>query len=67
MIGYAVAGAFLGMSHFDLPYHLIVILVLAAKFSGVLDKVPQGSIANGMGVVPHPSARWAKSNAWQRE
>lgn len=67
LVGYAVAGAFLGMSHFDLPYHLMVILVLTAKFSGLLDKVPQGSIANGMGVVPHASARWAKSNAWQRE
>ena len=38
LIGYATAGAFLGMSHFDLPYHLMIILVLAAKFSGVLEK-----------------------------
>ena len=30
LIGYAVAGAFLGMSHFDLPYHLMIILILAA-------------------------------------
>ena len=38
LIGYATAGAFLGMSHFDLPYQLMIILVLAAKFSGVLEK-----------------------------
>ena len=38
LIGYATAGAFLGMSHFDLPYHLMIILVLAAKFSGLLEK-----------------------------
>jgi probable O-glycosylation ligase (exosortase A-associated) len=40
LIGYAAGGAFLGMAYFDLPYHLMIILVLAAKFSGVLDKVP---------------------------
>jgi probable O-glycosylation ligase (exosortase A-associated) len=38
LIGYAAGGAFLGMSYFDLPYHLMVILVLAAKFSGVLER-----------------------------
>ena len=38
LIGYATAGAFLGMSHFDLPYHLMILLVVAAKFSGVLEK-----------------------------
>lgn len=38
LIGYAAGGAFLGMSYFDLPYHLMIILLLAAKFSGVLEK-----------------------------
>jgi hypothetical protein len=27
-IGYAVGGAFLGLAYFDLPYHLMAILVL---------------------------------------
>jgi len=40
LIGYAAGGAFLGMSYFDLPYHLLIILLLAAKFSGVLEKQP---------------------------
>ena len=40
LIGYAAGGAFLGMSYFDLPYHLMIILVLTAKFSGVLEKQP---------------------------
>lgn len=40
LIGYAAGGAFLGMGYFDLPYHLMIILVLAAKFSGVLEKRP---------------------------
>ena len=40
LIGYAAGGAFLGMGYFDLPYHLMIILVLTAKFSGVLEKQP---------------------------
>ncbi|WP_018076997.1 putative O-glycosylation ligase, exosortase A system-associated [Thiobacillus denitrificans] len=38
LVGYAAGGAFLGMGYFDLPYHLMIILVLVAKFSGVLEK-----------------------------
>lgn len=38
LIGYAAGGAFLGMGYFDLPYHLMIILILAAKFSGLLEK-----------------------------
>ena len=67
LIGYAAGGAFLGMSYFDLPYHLMIILVLAAKFSGVLGKVPV-KVARGVGEPPiHPSARWVKKPAWQRK
>ena len=40
LIGYAAGGAFLGLAYFDLPYHLMVIVVLTAKFTGVLDKTP---------------------------
>lgn len=40
LVGYAAGGVFLGMGYFDLPYHLMIILVLAAKFSGVLEKQP---------------------------
>src|SRR5512139_1570553 len=67
LIGYATGGAFLGMSYFDLPYHLMIILVLAAKFSGVLGKAPV-DVARGVEDPPiHPSARWAKSPAWLRK
>ncbi len=38
LVGYAAGGAFLGMSYFDLPYHLMIILVLTARFAGVLEK-----------------------------
>lgn len=38
LIGYAAGGSFLGMSYFDLPYHLMIILLLIAKFTGLLEK-----------------------------
>ena len=67
LVGYAAGGAFLGMAYFDLPYHLMIILVLTAKFSGVLGKVPLG-IQNDSSKVPmHPSARWDRKPAWRRE
>lgn len=31
LVGYAVGGAFLGLAYFDLPYHLLVILVLVER------------------------------------
>lgn len=40
LVGYGAGGAFLGLAYFDLTYHLMIILILAAKFSGVLDKKP---------------------------
>jgi probable O-glycosylation ligase (exosortase A-associated) len=39
LVGFGAGGAFLGLAYFDLPYHLMIMLILAAKFSGVLDKV----------------------------
>ncbi len=31
LVGYAVGGAFLGLSYFDLPYHFLVILILTSR------------------------------------
>jgi probable O-glycosylation ligase (exosortase A-associated) len=45
LIGYAAGGAFLGLAYFDLPYHLMIIVLLTAKFTGLLDKKP-ASIAS---------------------
>ncbi|MDP2028642.1 MAG: putative O-glycosylation ligase, exosortase A system-associated [Thiobacillus sp.] len=55
LIGYGAGGAFLGLAYFDLPYHLLIILVLTAKFSGVLGKTETEPAK--MPFV-HPSARW---------
>ena len=60
LVGYATGGAFLGMSYFDLPYHLMIILVLTAKFSGVLDRVSVGLGKGADAPLIHPSARWDK-------
>lgn len=57
-IGYAAGGAFLGLAYFDLPYHLIIVMVLTAKFSGVLDKVPRGTVQAPARPLIHPAARW---------
>lgn len=67
LVGYAVGGAFLGLAYFDLPYHLIIIIVLTAKFSGVLGNETQLA-GKGVDAPPiHPSARWDKSPAWKRK
>jgi probable O-glycosylation ligase (exosortase A-associated) len=59
LIGYGAGGAFLGLAYFDLTYHLMIILVLAAKFSGVLDKKSLKATVQMPGKpLPHPSARW---------
>jgi probable O-glycosylation ligase (exosortase A-associated) len=58
LIGYGAGGAFLGLAYFDLPYHLMIILVLTAKFSGVLGQVPQGVRQESDRPLIHPAARW---------
>jgi probable O-glycosylation ligase (exosortase A-associated) len=65
LIGYAAGGAFLGMAYFDLPYHLMIILLLAAKFSGVLSGLPVAA-AKDAGEAP-VRPRWDNSPAWQRK
>lgn len=66
LIGYATGGAFLGLAYFDLPYHLMAIVVLTAKFSGVLGKVPLGDTTHTNAPLIHPSARWDKSRTSRR-
>lgn len=58
LVGYGAGGAFLGLAYFDLTYHLLIILVLTAKLSGVLDKVPQSSPQVSVRPLPHPASRW---------
>ena len=67
LVGYGAGGAFLGLAYFDLTYHLMIMLVLVAKFSGVLDKTTHRyeTVANEPSI--HPSARWAKPPAWERK
>lgn len=66
LVGYAVGGAFLGLAYFDLPYHLIIIIVLAAKFTGLLGDVRQAKGIGAEAATIHPSARWANPSAWKR-
>jgi len=57
LIGYATGGAFLGLAYFDLPYHLIILILLAAKFSGVLDNTAPLMNPARNRVPLHPSSR----------
>jgi len=68
LVGYGVGGAFLGLAYFDLTYHLIIILVLAAKFSGVLDKTkPVVSMAPAVRRdLPHPTSIFDQESAGRR-
>jgi probable O-glycosylation ligase (exosortase A-associated) len=67
LVGYAVGGAFLGLAYFDLPYHIMIMIVLAAKFTGVARKTQQAAPLAAKPPVPlHPSARWSE-RAWQRK
>ena len=58
LIGYAAGGTFLGMAYFDLPSHLMIILVLTAKFSGVLGRAAPAAIPVKSGAPLHPSSRF---------
>ncbi len=63
LIGYATGGAFLGLSYFDLPYHLMIMIVLAAKFTGVLDGKTSTVGAAPKRNLPHPSSRFGRGDA----
>ena len=67
LIGYGVGGAFLGLAYFDLPYHLMIMLILAARFTGVLEKRPAGIPDREHREFMHPSARRDSRPAWQRK
>jgi probable O-glycosylation ligase (exosortase A-associated) len=60
LVGYGAGGAFLGLAYFDLTYHLMIVLVLAAKFSGVLGNAETVRVKSA---YMHPSARWDKKSA----
>jgi len=66
LVGYGAGGAFLGMAYFDLTYHLMIILILAAKFSGVLDKKATAMSAVKRNLPPHPSGRFEHESAGRR-
>jgi probable O-glycosylation ligase (exosortase A-associated) len=66
LVGYGAGGAFLGLAYFDLTYHLMIILILAAKFSGVLDKTAPVVNPVRNSVSPHPSSRFDHEGAARR-
>lgn len=66
LIGYATGGAFLGLSYWDLPYNLVIIILLTAKYSGVLDKqAPVVSFLQSK-ASPHLTSQIYRGNPGQR-
>jgi putative inorganic carbon (hco3(-)) transporter len=65
LVGYGAGGAFLGLAYFDLTYHLVIILLLGAKFAGVLGKPAPAAQPVG-GVPVHPSSRFDREGAGRR-
>jgi probable O-glycosylation ligase (exosortase A-associated) len=53
LVGYAAGGAFLGLSYWDLPYHLMATILLTAKFTGVLEQARPSSY------VVNSQSRWS--------
>lgn len=67
LVGYAAGGAFLGLAYFDLPYHLMIIILLTAKFTGLLGNKHVFSAHPVVGrPPPHPSSRFDGGNAEHR-
>lgn len=58
LVGYATGGAFLGLAYFDLPYHLLIIIVLTAKFTGSLNRNAQALPIGQTRLMPHPSSQF---------
>jgi probable O-glycosylation ligase (exosortase A-associated) len=67
LIGYGAGGAFLGLAYFDLPYHLMIVLVLTAKFSGVLGGEEQKMTQEDDVPKSHQSFRWTTKPAWRKD
>lgn len=66
LVGYAVGGAFLGLAYFDLPYHILILIVLTAKFVG-LDGKTQKVLSPDTGEHAYSPPRLAKKQPWQRK
>jgi len=66
LVGYGAGGAFLGLAYFDLTYHLMIILVLTAKFSGVLDKTAPAMNPVKNSVPQNLSSRFDHEGAGRR-
>ena len=66
LIGYGAGGAFLGLAYFDLPYHLMIVILLTAKFSGVLGNSALVAPPAAGRVRPHPSSGFDQGDSGRR-
>jgi probable O-glycosylation ligase (exosortase A-associated) len=67
VVGYGGGGVFLGLAYFDLTYHLMIILVMVAKFSGLPHNPGvTPTWAPGKTPPPHPSSRFEHEGVGRR-
>jgi putative inorganic carbon (hco3(-)) transporter len=59
LMGYAAGGAFLGLAYFDLPYHIMAIIVLADRFTAAATKLPAATARASPTNMPVPAANRA--------
>ena len=57
LIGYAVGGAFLSLSYFDLPYNIIIVVVLARRWILAKAWEREGAVSVGMAPKSHAESK----------
>lgn len=45
LVGYTTGGAFLGLAYFDLPYHIIIMIVITLR---LIEQQPQSELDQGV-------------------
>jgi len=55
LAGFAVGGAFLSLAYFDLPYNILIILVVTDRWLAQHQAVAQGAARSGSGAPPGPA------------
>jgi probable O-glycosylation ligase (exosortase A-associated) len=66
LVGYAMGGAFLGLAYFDLPYHLVAIVIILTSLLEQRKSAPVAQPAPGLASGPVPVANTRAGPALMR-
>ena len=61
LVGYACGGAFLGLAYWDMPYHLVALIVVLGKLVENYKEMPQQeeNVLLGNNAMKKPKKKWA--------